>query len=197
MRLALLTYSYSAGGLGTISHLVPLVRELRRIGAEVDVFSCLIHPPIFGEPTFMLSCSLKKLDNYDVIHSHESAGLFVRHNKIVEIYYHDSRFTHNFWDSCFNAIERRALEKSNHIVTPSFLTKKCLTQQGFLGKKITVIHHGVDHNVFKPNRKARTLLRKKYGLKGFVAITVGSMIKRKSARNSKAYVASSFTLSSW
>jgi hypothetical protein len=81
MRIAFLTYSYYSGGLGTISHVVPLTRELRKQGVHVDIFSFKFHPHIIGKVLHTIYCSFKNLANYDVIHSQEGAGVLIRGKK--------------------------------------------------------------------------------------------------------------------
>jgi glycosyltransferase involved in cell wall biosynthesis len=51
---------------------------------------------------------------------------------------------------------------------------------GLKEDKITVIHHGVDHKLFRPDEASRRFLREKYGLNElFVVISVGRLIKHK------------------
>lgn len=181
MRLALLTYSYSAGGLGTISHLVPLVRELRKIGAEVDVFSFPFHLPFVGLGICTFSFGLRNLNNYDVIHSQEEVGFFVREKNHVVFIAHVPPREQGILDNLeFKLVLRKIGTKSKCVIVPSQYTKYGLIANGFpRSKPITVIRHGIDHDVFKPNAKLRIAFRRKYELNGFVALTVGRMTKRK------------------
>lgn len=84
----------------------------------------------------------------------------------------------------FRTVVRRSIETSEHVITPSYYTKQCLIKSGVSAKKpITVIHHGVDHSMFRPDVYLRTMIREKYKLNGFVALTVGSITKRKNQKD--------------
>jgi len=180
MKLAFLVDSYYSGGLGTISHVIPLTRELKKQKIFVDVFSFRFHPPIIGKVLHTISCGFKKLADYDVIHSQEGAGVFIRHKK-VEFVAHVPPVPQEVLSNLFfRTVIKSSIKTSDHVITPSYYTKHCLEKGGFSAEKpITVIHHGIDRDIFKRDASLRIAIREKYKLNGFVALTVGRMTRRK------------------
>src|SRR5437867_11819696 len=49
-------------------------------------------------------------------------------------------------------------------IVPSNFTKKCFLQYNKNKDKVVVIKHGIDYNLFNPQKYNRTLIRKKYGI---------------------------------
>lgn len=184
MKVAFLTYSFYSGGLGTLSHVVPLVRELRRLGVDVDVFSFSFHSPVIGIGLCTLSSGLRRLNKYDVIHSQEGVGFFIRQKNLVVFVAHVPSQEQGILDNLeFKVAIKKVCMKGKRIITPSIYTKHRLIENGVPDGKIMVIHHGINHNIFKPDPRLRIAMREKYGLHGFIAITVGSMTRRKNQKD--------------
>ena len=72
---------------------------------------------------------------------------------------------HNVWDdNLFLDLTKRI--KWTHIVAVSHFIKKEIIGSGYDHKKITVIHHGVDQNIYRPDADRLCILKKYPVLKG-------------------------------
>jgi len=181
LRMAFLSYAYGRGGLGLGRYGESLVNELRKLGTSVDVFTSIFHVKSFGPPLFFMKNAFLKLKKYDLVHSNEGAGVFLRHPYMIETYHHDYKQTGDArYNLVFHRLETLQCHKAQHIIVPSFLTKNTLLHYGFPEDKISVIHHGVDHNMFVRNESSRVFLRRKYDVSScFVVINVGQLRKYK------------------
>jgi len=87
---------------------------------------------------------------------------------------------HEFGYTFFNALENIECHKVKRIIVPSYASRNDLLRCGFSPEKISVIYHGVDHELFRPDEALKRFMREKYGLtKSFVAISVGRLVKHK------------------
>jgi glycosyltransferase involved in cell wall biosynthesis len=180
LRVAFLEYWCGLGKWGIAKYCWYLTNELRKLGVHVDVFTTNFHPKTLGPPFFYAKNFFLKLRDYDLIHSDEGAAMFVNHPRIVETFHHDYKQTYDFNSLIFSRLEALECHKARHIIVPSFMTKNSLIDCGFSENRISVIHHGVDHHIFKKNYSSRFLLREKYGISNsFVVINVGQLIRRK------------------
>jgi glycosyltransferase involved in cell wall biosynthesis len=180
MKVAFLSYGFGKEALGIGKYAWYLVDELRKIGIDVDVFTTNIRIKSFGAPLFYFGNIFLKLQNYDLVHSNEGAGVFLHHPRMVETYHHDYKQSYDINSLAFHKLETSQCHKVKRIVVPSFLTKKRLIHYGFEESKISVILHGVDSDVFIRNNNSRVTLRKKLGISNyFVVINVGQLIRRK------------------
>ncbi len=66
---------------------------------------------------------------------------------------------HNVWDDIL-FLEMNNEVNWSHIVAVSHFIKKELTSIGYDDKKITVIHHGIDTKIFRPNVNTKKVLDK-------------------------------------
>jgi len=72
---------------------------------------------------------------------------------------------HNVWDdNLFLDLTKKT--KWSHIIAVSHFIKREIIGTGYNQKKITVIHHGIDQNVFSPRANARPILKKYPMLRG-------------------------------
>jgi glycosyltransferase involved in cell wall biosynthesis len=178
--VAFLSYAFGKDFFGVGKYGWYLVNELRNLGASVDVFTTKVHLKSLGPPLFYIRKMSLKLKNYDLVHSNEGAGLFLYHPCMIETYHHDYKQCYDVYDLVFHLLETLQLRKVGHIIAPSFGTENNLLRLGLTKDKISVIHHGVDHSVFKKDESSRTYLRRKYGISNlFAVINVGRLIKRK------------------
>ena len=177
MKVAIL--AYAALQFGNYYYVTQLARELRKRGVYVEIFRSPLHIKFFGPSIsylryFLMNNSLKK---FDVIHSSECAGVAVMHQNIVETCHHDYRT--NMTGVLFSLLENVACRKAKRIIVPSYATLNRLLRYGFPKDKVRVIYHGVDHEIFRPNKNLREKIRTKYEIEGFTLISVGQLIKRK------------------
>ncbi|MCK4434068.1 glycosyltransferase family 4 protein [Candidatus Bathyarchaeota archaeon] len=180
MKVAFLSCYYGLEKWGIAKYGWYLVNELRKLGVCVDVFTAKFHFKTLGPPMFYLKNAFLRLKDYDIVHSNEGAGVFLPHPCMIETYHHDYKQTYDVDSLIFHGLETLQRHKVQHIIVPSFMTKNRLLHYGFRQDKISVIYHGVDHNVFKKNESLRIFLRKKYGISNcFVVLNVGQLIKRK------------------
>ncbi len=181
LKVAYLTYGFGekASGIGKSSW--HLINELRKLGVHIDVFTPRFHFKSFGPPLFYIKNAFLKLKSYDLVHSNEGAALFLHHQNMIETYHHDYKQTYDANSLIFHGLESFQCHKVRRIIVPSSVTRKTLLRYGFTEDKISVIYHGVDHNMFRKNENSRAFLRRKYGISDFfVVINVGQLIKRKS-----------------
>jgi glycosyltransferase involved in cell wall biosynthesis len=180
LRIAFLEYWYGLGNWGIAKYGWYLTSELRKLGVDVDVFTTGFHSRTLGPPFFYTKNFFFNFKDYDLVHSDEGAGMFVNHARIIETFHHDYNQTYDFNSLVFSRLETIACHKARHIIVPSFMTKNSLINHGFSENKISVIRHGVDHQIFRKNELSRPLLREKYGIgKSFAVINVGQLIRRK------------------
>lgn len=100
----------------------------------------------------------------DIIHAHnmhyfsklhaQRLAEFATKNKIPLIL-----TAHNVWDEIL-FLELIKEIKWSHIIAVSHFIKKEIMGVGYDGRKITVIHHGIDTKIFKPNRDTKEILNK-------------------------------------
>jgi len=184
LKVAFLSYGYGIEELGLGKYSWYLAHELRKLGVHVDVFTTKLHLKSLGPPLFYLRNMSLKLKNYDIIHSNEGAGIFLYHPCMVETYHHDYKQTSQVNNLIFYMLETLQCHKAKHIIVPSSMTKQSLLHDGFKEDKIAVIHHGVDHELFRPDEPLRRFIRERYGLKKpFVAISVGRLVRHKRHRD--------------
>lgn len=120
------------------------------------------------------------LKDYDIVHSNEGAGLLVRHPNMVETYHHYYGQSTDINSMFFDKLETLQCRRVRKIIVPSQATKKSLCSRGFSEDRVVAIHHGVDHELFRPNLDSRAFMRKKFGLAdSFVVISVGRLIEHK------------------
>jgi glycosyltransferase involved in cell wall biosynthesis len=180
MKIAFVTYGYGQYAYGIGKYGWYLTSELRKLGVKVDVFTTNLHVRKIGPLFHSFNNLFRKLQYYDVVHSNEGAGLFVFHPNMVETYHHDYGQVHEFGYRFFNALENMECRKAKHIIVPSYASRNSLLRHGFSPEKISVIYHGVDHEIFKEDKLARKKMRSKLGLsKHFVVINVGRFVKHK------------------
>ena len=180
MKVAFLSYWYGLeeGGIGKYGWY--LINELRKLGVHIDLFTTKLHSKGLGPPLFYTKNIFLKLKNYDLAHSNEGAGVFLHHPCMIETYHHDYKQTYDVNSLVFHGLETLQCHKVRHIVVPSLETKNTLLHYGFTEDRISVIHHGVDRNVFRKNENSRNFLRQKYDISSFfVVVNVGQLIKRK------------------
>jgi glycosyltransferase involved in cell wall biosynthesis len=180
LKVAFLSYAFGKEALGIGKYGWYVVNELRKLGVHIDVFTTRLHLKSVGPPLFYIKNLSLKLKDYDLVHSNEGAGLFLSQQYMIETYHHDYKQAYDLNSLVFHGLETLQLRKVRHIVVPSIGTKNTLLRYGFTEDRISVIHHGVDRNVFRKNESSRIFLRKKYGISNlFVVINVGQLIKRK------------------
>jgi len=180
LKVAFLTYGFGKKALGIGKYSWHLVKELRELGCHVDVFTTNFHFKGFGPPIFYFKNIFLRLKNYDLIHSNEGSGVFVPHHCMIETYHHDYKQNYDINSLIFNELETIQCHKVKQIIVPSFMTKNQLLHKGFSEDKISVIYHGVDHDVFMNKQNSRVIFREKYGISDyFVVMNVGQLIKRK------------------
>jgi glycosyltransferase involved in cell wall biosynthesis len=179
MKLAFLSYGFGSEVSGSGKYGFYLANGLRKLGVQVDVFRPKFIFKTFGMPMFALENCFLRLSDYDVVHSNEGCGVFKHHNCMIDTYHHDYKQTNDINSLTFHNLEMIQCHRVRHIIVPSYSTKKSLLSYGFDQNRISVIPHGVDHNIFAKNG-SREKVRKKYGLSNkFVIITVGKLIRRK------------------
>jgi len=179
MKVAFLSYSFGREKSSIGKYGWHLANELRKLDVCVDIFQTKFHIKTLGPPIFYLKNAFLRLEDYDIVHSNEGAGVFLHHPCMIETYHHDYKQPYDINSLTFHKLEMLQCHKVRHIIVPSFATKKALLRYGFKEDKISVIHHGVDHSVFR-KKNSRVLLKRKYGiLNHFVVINVGTFIKRK------------------
>ena len=180
MRIAFLSYGFGKEELGLGRYGWHLVDELRKLEVYVDVFTTQFHVKSLGPPVFYLKNAFLKQKKYDLVHSSEGAGVFLHHPCMIETYHHNYKQTHDVNSLVFYVLETLQCRKVKHIIVPSFTTKESLVNHGFKEDKITVIYHGVDHEIFRSYEAFRSFVREKYGLKDlFVVISVGRLVGHK------------------
>jgi len=179
MKVAFLSYGFGMEVSGSGKYGFYLVKELQKLGVTIDVFNAKFIFKTFGAPMFYLKNAFLRLNDYDIVHSNEGSGIFLRHPCMIDTWHHDYRQSYDVNGLIFQNLEMLQGLKVRHIIVPSYATKNALLRYGFREDKITVIYHGVDHTIFK-KKNSSVLLRKKYGLSNdFVIINVGKLIKRK------------------
>ena len=157
-----------------------VVNELRKLGTHVDVFTTNFHHKTIGLPLLYIKNAFLNVEKYDVVHSDVGAGVFLYHPFMIETYHHDYRQPSDINSLIFHGLETLQCRKVKQIIVPSFMTKNSLLNHGFKEDKITVIYHGVDHEIFRPYEAFRSFVREKYGLKDlFVVISVGRLVGHK------------------
>lgn len=180
LKVAFLPYAYGVHLAGLGKYCWYLARELRKLGVHVDVFTTDFHFKTWGLPYFYIKNAFLNLRKYDVVHSDVGAGFFLYHPCMVETYHHDYKQPSDVNSLLFHGLETLQCRKVKHIIVPSLMTKNGLVNHGVKEDKITVIHHGVDHELFRRNEALRHLMREEYELtKSFVAISVGRLVRHK------------------
>jgi glycosyltransferase involved in cell wall biosynthesis len=72
---------------------------------------------------------------------------------------------HNVWDdNLFLDLTRKI--KWDHVIAVSHFIKKEIIGTGYRHRDISVIHHGIDHNIFSPNVNAKAVFKKYPILRG-------------------------------
>jgi len=106
----------------------------------------------------------------DVIHTHNMHYFSVTNIRLLEEISREKGIpliltAHNVWDNILFLRLTREINWS-HIVAVSYYIKKELMGTGCDDQKITVIHHGIDTNVFHPEVNTDKVLKKHPVLKG-------------------------------
>jgi glycosyltransferase involved in cell wall biosynthesis len=138
---------------------IPAVGSLRKIDQVARHNLCkvldfhLLRPLTFA---MIVAQKIRKM-NFDVIHSHCGAGIFL--NKLsVETFHHRP--------SSVEALpELVCLKKAKHIIAVSHRTRRELIEMKFSEQKITVVNNGIDYMRFSPNFDAGSAFRKKLNIK--------------------------------
>jgi glycosyltransferase involved in cell wall biosynthesis len=180
LRVAILAYAYGLELHGIGKYSWHLAHELSKLGVHVDVFTTNLHLKTIGVPLFYVKNAFLNLKKYDIVHSDGAGGIFLYHPRMIETYHHDYRQPSDVNSLVLYGIEALQCRRIKHIIVPSFATKNSLLNHGFKEEKITVIHHGIDHETFKHCEASGRIIRKKYGLKRlFTVISVGRLVKHK------------------
>lgn len=197
MKVAFISYEYGHGriygedlpylyGIGRYSS--NLVERLRRLGVEVDVFTVNKYVKNIGIMLFKIQNILKNFHEYDIVHSNEAGAAFVRHRNKIETFHHDY-MSQGLRYRLYSLVGRIAIRGAKHIIVPSYTSKQAITNfDGAIpDDKVSVIHHGVDKQIFKnskDDKELATLFRDQHGLAGsFVIITVGRLEPHKRQRD--------------
>jgi glycosyltransferase involved in cell wall biosynthesis len=106
----------------------------------------------------------------DIIHVHNMHYFSEPHAKIIGEFSHQKGIpliltAHNVWDDILFLKLTREINWT-HIIAVSHYIKKELIGTGYDDCKITVIHHGIDTNVFHPEIKPVNILKKFPQLEG-------------------------------
>lgn len=131
-------------------------------------FVRFIDLPILRLTSFSIMSSMKlKNMSFDVIHSNESAGAFLK-NVSVETFHHKSSYL-----MAYGSIQKICLKKTEHIIAVSERSKNELIRMGVDERKISVVHNGVNYKKFCPKEDHR--IRRRLNLEGEkVLLYVGS-----------------------
>ncbi|NQT22997.1 MAG: glycosyltransferase family 4 protein [Candidatus Omnitrophica bacterium] len=106
----------------------------------------------------------------DIIHAHNMHYFSKPHTEVLEKYAGKHRIpliltAHNVWDDLmFLDLTRNV--KWNHIIAVSHFIKRELMGAGIDDRKITVIHHGIDTKIYRPNINTDKILKAYPQLKG-------------------------------
>ena len=196
MKVAFVSYEYGFGNMygenkpyiyGGGRYTASLVNNLRKLVVDVDVFTVNRYIRKIGVPLFMIKNGLKEFGKYDVVHSNESAGAFVRHPNKVETFHHDYT-PQGVLYILYSLPGRLAIRSAKHVIVPSHASKQSIQNlETVQNEKISVIYHGVDKQVFncsELNRNFAKSSRSKNGLTDrFTIISVGRLEKHKRQRD--------------
>jgi len=137
---------------------VPAVGSLRKIRQAVGHNLCrvldfhLLRPLTFA---MVASRKIRKM-NFDIIHSHCGAGIFLNELSVETFHHRPS--------SVEVLPQLVCLKKAKHIIAVSHRTKRELIEMKFSEQKITVVYNGIDHTRFFPNFEAGFALREKLNI---------------------------------
>ena len=110
---------------------------------------------------YPLWCRYPRADIYHLGQQALTSLLFVRRPKgKVVVTVHDI-FPHTLGNDPWFELAVRGLARVDHIVAISHYTKRCLVEElGIAADKITVVHHGMDHERFRPLTPSPSLLQR-------------------------------------
>lgn len=197
MKVAFISYEYGYGrmygedvpylyGIGRYSS--NLVERLRRLGVDLDVFTVNKYVKNIGIMLFKIKNVFKNFNEYDIVHSNEAGAAFVRHRNKIETFHHDYT-SQGLRYLLYSLAGRMAIRGAKHIIVPSYTSKQAI--MNFDGAvpddRVSVIHHGVDKQIFKnseDDKKLATSFRSQHGLTdSFVIISVGRLEPHKRQRD--------------
>jgi len=106
----------------------------------------------------------------DIIHAHNMHYFSKPHSEALDSYSKKKNVpliltAHNVWDDLLFLDLTRNI-KWNHLIAVSHFIKRELMGAGIDDRKITVIHHGIDTRIYRPNVKTKRILKKFPQLKG-------------------------------
>lgn len=177
LRIALLTYEYSGKVYGSGRYAKNLVRALSRAGIKVDIYTLGYYVKSVGPILLALKNAFKNFD-YEIIHSIDIAGALVKKHPQVVTVHHDYSLFEGLEGRFAQLLVMHSLSKADRIIVPSYYTKRMLPLK--LRNKAIVIHHGVDHGIFRKDERQRIITRRELGLdKFFIILNIGRAEKRK------------------
>jgi len=105
--------------------------------------------PFLRALTFSLFASKEvNLEDFDIIHSNETAGIFFKKLDVVTFYHKTDGVTP--WSYSSYLMQRTCLKKAKVVVAVSERAREELAKMGFGSKGISVVHLGVDYASFNP-----------------------------------------------
>lgn len=151
MKITLITSSHkNATGISQYSNM------LQRYLPNTNSYSVpRLHPALVNNPLLIKPA---KSDIYHFTHQQQSIPLFYLKGKKVitvhDIYPYVSKEYNSLFERMIYSVEMIALKKATHIIADSEFTKReLITYLKLPENKITVVHLGVDTEVFKPNKE--------------------------------------------
>lgn len=162
--------------LTNASKIFPLFsRDLENWGVNVKYFSDLFLYNILSASKLVNDLVKKQGYRYDVVCFHDwlnsTAGLIIKDELQCPVVFH----VHSTeWgrtgdgSELVKALERRAAEEADGLITVSYAMKEDLTRHGWPERKIHVVWNGVDPEKYSPEKCRREdveALRAKYGVK--------------------------------
>lgn len=157
-----------------------LVKHLNDLGVTVRVFTVGVGMNKIGTPLFWVRGALKNFGSFDIVHSSECAGIFVRHPHKVEVC-HMPHWRYPTWSHrVLTAFQLRASKRAKITVVPSYYSARELRLRLPASSQVEVIHHGVDQRIFHSSPSERRKTRASLGVEdSFVALCVGRLVSHK------------------
>jgi len=153
-----------------------ITEALNKLGVHTEIFTVGVAIRTIGPPLFLVRNSLRDFHSFDIVHSNEAAGMFVRHRRKVELCHHPHWRYPSWSNYVVTALQLFAARRANAIVVPSYYTARELRRRIPDSAAITVIPHGVDRKIFHPSLAERERTREALGIQdAFVAISVGRL----------------------
>jgi len=184
LKVAFLTYEYESKrilgtphgwkyGAGRYSE--SITQALIKLGIDVSVFTVNVGIRIVGPPLFWMKNALRDFRSFDIVHSNEIAGIFVKHPRKVEFSHHPYWHCQG-WHRWITPFQLYAVKHATSIIVPSYYTAQALRQRLPSSTTITVIPHGVNREIFYPSPIERQKTRTALGIQDdFVVINVGRL----------------------